>query len=408
MGTIRYLACGLCEQTYSPGQLRNLCTCGGSLFARYNLDGIRQAWKKEHLAADRRSDMWRYDPVLPADSQEAITLAEGWTPHFAARALGADLNLRNLWVKDDGRNPTDSFKARGMSTAVTMAKKLGARKLAVASAGNAAGALAAYAAAAGLEAHIFMPRDVPQGNFLECKAFGAQVTLVDGLISDCGKIVAERKEREGWFDVSTLKEPYRVEGKKTMGYEIAEQLGWTLPDAILYPCGGGVGLIGMWKAFAELAELGWIGQKRPKMIAIQAEGCQPIVEAFNKDEQSSRMWSDAHTVASGLRVPKPLGDVHVLRAVRESGGTAIAVSDEEMMDGAELLGKTEGIFAAPEGGAAVAGLRRLIANGFLKRDEHILLYNTGSGLKYLEAFSTRYGRQRGGEQDKLGGLITPR
>jgi threonine synthase len=408
MGTIKHLACGLCERTFSPGQLHNLCSCGGSLFARYDFAAIRQTWNKGDLATDRRCDMWRYGPVLPADSQEAVTLTEGWTPQFTAWALGFELKAGNLWIKDDGRNPTDSFKARGMSTAVTLAKKLGARKLAVASAGNAAGALAAYSAAAGLQAYIFMPKDVPQGNFLECKAFGAHVTLVDGLISDCGKIVAERKEREGWFDVSTLKEPYRIEGKKTMGYEIAEQLGWTLPDAILYPCGGGVGLIGMWKAFAELAELGWIGSKRPKMIAVQAEGCQPIVDAFQREEPSSRMWPDAHTLASGLRVPKPLGDVHVLRAVRESGGTAIAVSDGEMMDGVELLGRNEGIFAAPEGGAAVAGLRRLLENGFLKRDEHILLYNTGSGLKYLEAFSARYRRQREGEQDKLGGLITPR
>ena len=408
MGSIESLACGLCERIFEPGQLQNVCHCGGSLFVRYDLAGIRKTWEKEDLEADRRSNMWRYAPVLPADVQEAVTLTEGWTPQFPADALGSELHVSNLWIKDDGRNPTDSFKARGMSTAVTMAKKLGARKLAVASAGNAAGALAAYSAAAGLEAHIFMPNDVPQGNFLECKAFGAHVTLVDGLISDCARIVAEKKDREGWFDVSTLKEPYRVEGKKTMGYEIAEQLRWNLPDAILYPCGGGVGLIGMWKAFAELEELGWIGQKRPKMIAVQAEGCQPIVQAFQKDEQSSRMWPDAHTVASGLRVPKPLGDVHVLRAVRESGGTAIAVSDQEMMNGAELLGKMEGLFAAPEGGATVAGLRRLLENGFLKRNEHILLYNTGSGLKYLEAFSARYGRQRGGEQDKLGGLITPR
>jgi threonine synthase len=407
MGNIQQLICGLCGEAFCPGHLYNLCPCGGSLFVSYDLDYINRTWNKEYLAT-QRNDMWRYAPVLPADASEAVTLNEGWTPHYRAQSLGTELKAHNLWIKDDGRNPTDSFKARGMSTAVTMAKKLGAGKLAVASAGNAGGALAAYSAAAGLEAHIFMPGDVPQSNYLECRALGARVHLIDGLISDCSRIVSERKEREGWFDVSTLKEPYRVEGKKTMGYEIAEQLGWNLPDAILYPCGGGVGLIGMWKAFAELGELGWVGPKRPKMIAIQSEGCRPIVDAFQKNAQSSAMWPDAHTVASGLRVPKPLGDVYILRALRESGGTAIAVSDEEMMDGAEILARTEGIFAAPEGGAVVAGLRRALQTGFLKPHEHILLYNTGSGLKYLEAFSSRFGKQRGGEQDKLGGLITPR
>ncbi len=408
MGRVKQLTCGLCGSSYSADRLLNLCTCGGSLFVEYDLAGIRQQWSRETLARTERRDMWRYAPVLPAEPFEANSLNEGWTPHFRVPSLQAELGLKNLWIKDDGKNPTDSFKARGMSTATTMARKLGARRLAVASAGNAAGALAAYSAAAGLEAYIFMPADVPQANFLESRAYGAKVTLVNGLISDCGRIVSERKEREGWFDVSTLKEPYRVEGKKTMGFEIAEQLHWTLPDAILYPCGGGVGLIGMWKAFSELEELGWIDSKRPKMIAIQAEGCQPIVRAFNENAEKSEMWSDAHTVASGLRVPKPLGDIHVLRALRESKGTAIAVSDEEMMDGAELLARKQGLMAAPEGGAAIAGLRRLIQNGFLDPEEHILLYNTGSGLKYLEAFSARYARQGGAEQDKLGGLITPR
>lgn len=407
MGKIQQLVCGLCGRAFSPGRLYNLCPCGGSLFVGYDLDSIGRTWNKEHLTT-QRNDMWRYAPVLPADVSEAVTLKEGWTPYFHARSLGTELTAGNLWIKDDGRNPTDSFKARGMSTAVTMAKNLGARKLAVASAGNAASALAAYSAAAGLETHIFMPGDVPQSNYLECKAFGARVYLIDGLISDCSRIISERKDREGWFDLSTLKEPYRVEGKKTMGYEIAEHFGWNLPEAILYPCGGGVGLIGMWKAFTELEQLGWIGPKRPKMIAIQSDGCRPIVDAFEKNSRSSSMWPNAYTIASGLRVPKPLGDVYVLRALRESNGTAIAVSDEEMLDGAEILARTEGIFAAPEGGAVIAGLRRALQTGFLKPNEHILLYNTGSGLKYLEAFSSRFGKQRGGEQDKLGGLITPR
>jgi len=352
--------------------------------------------------------MWRYAPVLPLGIEEAVTLQEGWTPLIRARALESEIGSQNLWIKDEGRNPTGSFKARGLCCAVSMAKKLGLHKLAIPSAGNAASALAAYAAAAGLEAHIFMPDDVPQANFIECKSFGANVVLVDGLIGDCGKMVVERKEREGWFDVSTLKEPYRLEGKKTMGYEVAEQLGWQLPDAILYPCGGGVGLIGMWKAFAELEQLGWISPKRPKMIAVQAEGCQPITRAFDENTESSKFWEGAHTVASGLRVPKALGDFLVLRAIRESGGTAISIPDEEILDAGLLLAERQGIFAAPEGGACVAAAKRLLESGFLDAHEQIVIYNTGSGLKYLEAYATRFPRHTASEQDKLGGLITPR
>jgi threonine synthase len=268
--------------------------------------------------------------------------------------------------------------------------------------------MAAYAAAAGLEAYIFMPSDVPQSNYVECKAFGANVTLVDGLISDCGRIVAERKQREGWFEVSTLKEPYRIEGKKTMGYEVAEQFGWELPDAILYPCGGGVGLIGMWKAFAEMEELGFIGSKRPKMISVQAAGCDPITRAFEQNKEISEFYQNAHTVASGLRVPKALGDFLVLRALRESGGIAVSISDEEMLDEGILLSTLEGVFPAPEGGACVAAVRKLLQTGFLKPDEKVVMYNTGSGLKYLEAYSSRFYRSSGSETDKLGGLITPR
>jgi len=289
-----------------------------------------------------------------------------------------------------------------------MCVELGIRKVAIPSAGNAASAMAAYAAAAGLESFIFMPRDVPQSNYIECKAFGANVTLVDGLISDCGKIVAERKDPEGWFDVSTLKEPYRIEGKKTMGYEVAEQFDWELPDVIFYPAGGGVGLIGMWKAFGEMDAMGWISSKRPKMIAVQAEGCQPVVRAFEQGKERSEFWENAYTIASGLRVPKPLGDFLILDAVRKSGGTAIAVSDAEALDSGVDLATDEGIFAAPEGGACIAALRKLLANGFLKADERIVIYNTGAGLKYLEAYSTRFPRVTASEQDKLGGLITPR
>jgi threonine synthase len=289
-----------------------------------------------------------------------------------------------------------------------MCAELGIRKVGIPSAGNAGGALAAYAAAAGIEAHIFMPRDVPQANYLECKAYGACVTLVDGTIRDCAAAFAERTRDEEWFDLGTLREPYRVEGKKTMGYEVAEHMGWELPDAIFYPTGGGVGIIGMWKAFDEMEQLGWIGSRRPKMIAVQAEGCQPVVRAFQENELHSRYWEDAHTVAAGLRVPKPLGDFLVLGAVRASGGAALAVSDEEMLDAGIELASLEGIYAAPEGAACVAALRKALDTGLVNPSDRVVLYNTGSGLKYSEAYATRFPRTSSGEQDKLGGLITPR
>jgi threonine synthase len=353
--------------------------------------------------------MWRYQPVLPVRKPESIvTLGEGFTPLVQAKRLGDRLGVTNLWIKDEGLNPTGSFKARGLSCAVSVAVELGIPKLAIPSAGNAASALAAYAAAAGLEAHIFMPSDVPQSNYIECKSFGAKVTLIDGLISDCARAVSELQPAEGWFDVSTLKEPYRIEGKKTMGYEVAEQFHWDLPDAIFYPTGGGVGLIGMWKAFNEMAQLGWISDRRPKMIAVQVTGCQPVVRAFEEGQARSRFWENSYTVASGLRVPKPLGDFLILEAVRASGGTAIAVDDTELLEAGIELASAEGMFAAPEGAACVAALRRLLQTGFLEPADRIVIYNTGAGLKYLEAYSTRFPRLNGGEQDKLGGLITPR
>ncbi len=407
MGVPTALSCSRCGKTFSPAQLLNLCDCGGPLLVDYDLTAIRKEWDRNTLPSAPAS-MWRYEPALPAAATEAVSLGEGWTPLIRATRLGRQLEAENLWIKDEGQNPTDSFKARGLCCAVTMAKKLGATKLAIPSAGNAASALAAYAAAAGLEANIFMPRDVPQANFIECKAYGANVTLVDGLISDCGRIVAERKARAGWFEVSTLKEPYRIEGKKTMGYEVAEQFGWQLPDAILYPCGGGVGLIGMWKAFQEMEQLGWIGSKRPKMISVQAAGCAPITRAFESGAESSDFCEDAHTVASGLRVPKALGDFLVLRAIRESSGIAVSVSDEAMLDAGQQMAQAEGIFPAPEGGACLAAVRELLRSGFLQPHEHIVIFNTGSGLKYLEAYSTRFPRHAASEQDKLGGLITPR
>src|SRR3954447_8978114 len=402
-----HLECSLCGAKYDAAGAANLCTCGGPLLVRYDFGVIRHRWLRRDVASGP-ANMWRYAPVLPAAEASIVTLGEGWTPLVRTCRVGARIGADNLWVKDEGLNPTASFKARGLSCAVSMCVELGIRKVAIPSAGNAASALAAYAAAAGIEAHIFMPRDVPQSNYLECKAYGAHVTLVDGLISDCGRIVAERGPAEGWFDVSTLKEPYRIEGKKTMGYEVAEQMAWELPDAIFYPTGGGVGMIGMWKAFAEMEYLGWIGARRPKMIAVQAAGCQPVVRAFEEHQPRSTFYDGAHTVAAGLRVPKPLGDFLVLQAVRDSGGTALAVTDEEMLDAGVQLASDEGIYAAPEGAACVAAAQKLIVSGFLKPTDRIVLYNTGSGLKYPEAYSTRFPRTASGEQDKLGGLITPR
>jgi threonine synthase len=397
-----HLECSLCNKKFEAGRAWNLCECGGPLLVRYDLARLKAEWRKDSLASAVNS-MWRYAPALPVRAQTSIiSLGEGMTPILHLR------RTNGFWLKDEGMNPTGSFKARGLSCAVSMCVELGIRAIAIPSAGNAASALAAYTAAAGIEAHIYMPADVPQANFIECKAYGAKVTLVDGLISDCGRIVGEKCKTEGWFDISTLKEPYRIEGKKTMGYELAEQMNWSLPDAILYPAGGGVGMIGMWKAFAEMEALGWIGSKRPKMIAVQAEGCQPIVRAFEQGTEASQFWEGASTVAAGLRVPKPLGDRLTLAAVRESGGCAIAVSDRDLMDAGIRLASNEGIFAAPEGAACVAAAERLVREGFLKPEDQVVIYNTGSGLKYLEAYSVRFPRTAAGETDKLGGLITPR
>jgi threonine synthase len=408
MSFVTHLECSVCGKRHQAGVIQNLCDCGGPLLVRYDLDRVREEWPRDSVACSS-SDMWRYAPVLPIDDERhVVSMGEGWTPLIRTRRLGKRINAGNLWVKDEGLNPTGSFKARGLACAISMCSQLGVKKTAIPSAGNAAGAMAAYAAAAGIEAHIFMPRDVPQANYIECKAAGAHVTLVDGLISDCGRIVAERKQAEGWFDISTLKEPYRIEGKKTMGYEVAEHFEWELPDAIFYPAGGGVGMIGMWKAFEEMETLGWIGSARPKMIAVQAEGCQPVVKAFQAGEDHVEMFANASTVAAGLRVPKPLGDRLMLKAIKESGGCAIAISDRDMLDAGADLASDEGVFPAPEGGACVAAARKLIESRFLKTSDRIVLYNTGSGLKYLEAYAIRFPRQFVSEADKLGGLITPR
>lgn len=408
MTFVSHLECSVCGKRREADKVHTLCECGGPLLVRYDLAAAKKSFTRESLASATNS-MWRYAPMLPVrDPAHVVSLGEGMTPLIHAARFGEKMGAKNLWVKDEGVNPTGSFKARGLSCAMSMCVELGVRKVAVASAGNAGSALAGYAAAAGLEAYIFMPRDVPQSNYTECRAYGAHVTLVDGLISDCARLIAERKDAEGWFDISTLKEPYRIEGKKTMGYEVAEQFGWTLPDAIFYPTGGGVGLIGMWKAFEEMEALGWISSQRPKMIAAQAEGCQPVVRAFEQGESKSRFWENAHTVAAGLRVPKPLGDALSLTAIRASGGAAVAVSDEELLDASTALAAATGVFPAPEGGACVAAFTKLLANGFLHSDERIVIYNTGTGLKYLEAFSTRFPRTSASEHDKLGGLITPR
>jgi threonine synthase len=325
--------------------------------------------------------MWRYTEALP--DAAPVTLGEGFTPMLPSR------EYMNVFIKDEGLNPTGSFKARGMSAAVTMAKAYGLKKLAAPSAGNAASALAAYAAAAGLEAYIFMPKDVPVANRVECQSYGAHVTLVDGLISDCGRMVAERKAKEGWFDVSTLKEPFRVEGKKTMGYEVAEQLGWRLPQGIIYPTGGGVGLIGMWKAFDEMEQLGWIGSERPRMISVQSSGCAPIVKAWDGKKPVSEMWSGAATLAAGLRVPKAYGDYLILDILKKSGGQALAVTDDEIMGAFHRWAEEEGIFAAPEGAASLAAYRKLLASGFFTADDRVVLFNTGTGLKYLEVIDQK-------------------
>ena len=383
---ITHLFCSSCGKEYEPRRLHNLCDCGKPLMVAYDLERAQTTLSRESLS-DRVPSLWRYEEVLPVDDiSNRLTLGEGMTPLILAQRLGQLLGMRNLYIKDESLNPTASFKARGMSVAISMAKELGVKKLAVPSAGNAAGALAAYAAKAGLEAFIFMPCDTPKANIIECQLLGANVTLVDGLITDCGRIVSDRKEVEGWFDVSTLKEPYRVEGKKTMGYELAEQLRWELPDVILYPTGGGTGLIGMWKAFDEMERMGWISSQRPRMVTVQAEGCAPIVEAFKSGSQSGAVIADAHTVASGLRVPSAIGDFIMLDILRKSGGSAVAVTDEELLSAVKEIAAAEGIFVAPEGAACLPALKQLISQGEVSRDERVVLFNTGSGLKYLDAF----------------------
>jgi threonine synthase len=354
---------------------------------RYDLKSASAELVKSSLQG-RVPTLWRYRELLPLqDNSNLISLGEGFTPLIEAKTLARELGLKRLWIKDEGQNPTGSFKDRGLSVAVSRAKELGVKKAAIPSAGNAGGSLAAYAARAGIEAYVFMPKDTPPANQIEARQYGAQVTLVDGLINDCGRLVAERKASEAWFDVSTLKEPYRVEGKKTMGYEIAEQLDWNLPDVIIYPTGGGTGLIGMWKAFSEMEEIGWIRSKRPRMVSVQASGCAPIVKAFGEGKETAEIWPQARTVASGLRVPQAVADFLMLRVLHQSNGTALSVADEEMLTEIPRVGRAEGIFFCPEGAACVAALRRLTQQGWVKSSEEVLIFNTASGLKYLDVIS---------------------
>ena len=408
MAEIAYFECSKCSEQLSPDKPQTLCPKdAGSLYVRYDLAALKKHASPE-AAKNGPASMWRYAEVLP--SVEPVTLGEGFTPMLHSR------RDPDVYIKDEGLNPTGSFKARGLCMAVTMAKHYGLKKLAIPSAGNAASALAAYCAAAGIEAHIFMPKDVPQANLVECRSYGAQVTLVNGLITDCGRMVAERKEKEGWFDISTLKEPFRVEGKKTMGYEVAEQLGWELPDAIIYPTGGGVGMIGMWKAFEELEALGWLKSKRrPRMVVVQAAGCAPIPKAWEEHKKTSEAWTNASTLAAGLRVPKAYGDYILLDVLQKSNGTAIAVSDDDIMQALFEWARYDGIFAAPEGAAALVAYHKLLERGFFQRGQKVVIFNTGSGLKYIDVVADylKRGDARNGQsvaargERAIGGIIQP-
>jgi threonine synthase len=384
MSFMTHLECARCAKRYPTGQIYNLCECGAPLFARYDLRGASAALEP-HTLKSRPQDLWRYREVLPVDSDASIiSLGEGFTPLLHARRLGHKLGLPNLYLKDESQNPTGSFKARGMAVAVSKAYELGIRKLAAPSAGNAGGAMAAYAAKAGMEAAVFMPEATPLANRLECTLHGAKVTLVPGSIKDCGRVMRESLQGKDWFDLSTLREPYRVEGKKTMAYEVYEQLGSRLPDAMIYPTGGGTGLVGMWKAFGEMQELGWIQERRPRMFTVQSQGCAPIVRAFAEGTERAREWMDPHTRAPGLLVPSAIGDFLMLDALRNSRGGAVAVSDDDMLTAVREIAETEGLLSSMEGGATLAGLKKLLQDGLLGGHESIVLFLTASGYKQLE------------------------
>ena len=380
---LTHLECTRCGRTFSADELQTLCPeDGGVLYARYDLERARRELSRDEVAA-RAPGMWQIPELMPVrDPANIVSLGEGGTPLLAAPRLGERLRFTRLYVKEEGLNPTGSFKARGISAAVSRAKELGVSAFTIPTAGNAGSALAAYGARAGIPVDVFMPRDTPALFQKEVRAYGATAHLVDGLIDKAGAEARAHAAATGAFDVSTLKEPYRCEGKKTMGYELAEEFGWRLPDVIVYPTGGGTGIVGMWKAFAEMEALGWIGPERPRMVSVQAEGCAPITRAYAEGAERARPWEGASTYASGIRVPSAVGDYLILRAVRESNGTAVAVSEEEIVEGARLISTLEGIFAAPEGGATLAALRALHARGEVGADETVVLFNTGTGLKY--------------------------
>jgi len=385
--TFSHLECSKCGVKYSKTELHNLSPCCTlPLFPQYDLEKAKSILHKKDLKS-RESNMWRYREIMPVEFKEnIISLGEGWTPLVQANRLGELKGFSNLYLKNESINPTGSFKDRGMSVAISKAREFHLKNIAIPTAGNAGGSAAAYAAKAGQEAFIFMPNDTPKAFQVECDQYGANVEMIDGLISDCGKIVGERKEKEGWFDISTLKEPYRVEGKKTMGYELAEQFNWELPDVIIYPTGGGTGIIGMWKAFDEMETMGWIGSHRPKMISVQAKGCSPIVDAFDQGLDRAQPFQNPKTSALGLRVPSAIGDFLILNSIRESEGIALSVTDDELMTGTKEIGSSEGIFSAPEGGATVAALPKLLDRGIIKPNDRIVLFITGSGLKYVDLF----------------------
>lgn len=387
---LTHLECTYCGEHYSADELHNTCRkCGRVLYARYDLDAAKRALTKDEVTR-RRGGMWRWFEIMPVrDPANVVSLGEGSTPLLHAQRLGERLGTGSLYIKEEGLNPTGSFKARGISAAVSKAKELGVKAIGMPSAGNAASATSAYGARAGMDIYVFMPKDAPDMNRKDCYAFGAHVYLVDGLINDAGKIVRETAPSRGWFDISTLKEPYRQEGKKTMGLELAEHFGWSLPDAVLYPTGGGTGIVGMWKAFDELERMGWIGSKRPKMIVVQAEGCSPIVTAYRKGERHAELFANAQTVAPGIRVPVAIGDYLILDAVRQSGGTCVAVSDAEILDAMGEIARTEGIFASPEGAATLPAYRHLLDTGFLSPDEKVVLFNCGSAFKNAELFEPK-------------------
>jgi threonine synthase len=388
MSLLASLECSRCKKQLGPGHVYNLCPCGGPLLARYHLRKLAGRRIRSRLDA-RPANLWRYREVLPVKHESSVVcLGEGFTPLLHAKRLGMRLGLANLYLKDESRNPTGSFKARGMALAVSMARELGITKVAVPSAGNAAGALAAYGAKAGMETAVFMPEGTPLANRLECQVHGARVVLVPGSIKDCAKAMRESAGEQGWFDVSTLREPYRLEGKKTMAYEVFEQLDWRLPDVMIYPTGGGTGLIGMWKAFGEMEEMGWIGSERPRMVAVQAAGCAPMVRAHAEKAVHAEEWLNPSTAASGLRVPSAIGDFLILGALRESGGTAIAVEDAEMLAAVRELAELEGVFTSPEGGATLAAAKRLLAGGQLAGSGVVVLFLTATAYKYMEAMES--------------------